>query len=391
MRRYSPPPASAPRIFLRRIPKGYAGTMRTASHVKRLIREGAKDFYVRQQAIDILLERRVRPKHYLGEIAALFEWVQRNVRYTKDPFRVEVLHTPRRMLELRAGDCDDMTILLGSMLESVGHPVRLVITGPSALRPRLFSHIYLEVNHRGQWIPCDATMPHPLGWSPRAPVKQIIAIQEEPFHVNHAGGARLAAGIDPRHRARGHQAQGPEGTAAVESAAKPGAAREERVGAHPAALHVGEGPGHPPPSQDHATAQGVAAELGDPAPGLGDDGPGRRDPAGVSSAAAPAAGEGASGRPGAAAGAAPPGALSGFVRDGADVLRVAFPRVIPPVLIQLGDLVGLIYRSNKWQAGDPRTYIHFMQERPRLLCDTGGRQLFLVGGRYRVTRRGIEG
>ena len=71
----------------------------------------------------------------LGEIKALFEWVQRNIRYTKDPFRVEVLHSPRRMLELRAGDCDDMAILLGAMLLSVGHPVRLVVTGPDPLRP----------------------------------------------------------------------------------------------------------------------------------------------------------------------------------------------------------------------------------------------------------------
>ena len=52
-------------------------------------------------------------------------------------------------------------------------------------------------------------------------------------------------------------------------------ARSEWV--RPAPLHVGEGPGDPAPSQDHATAQGVAAELGDPAPGLSGDGPGRRD------------------------------------------------------------------------------------------------------------------
>jgi hypothetical protein len=73
------------------------------------------------------------------------------------------------------------------------------------------------------------------------------------------------------------------------------------------------------------------------------------------------------------------------------VLRLSFPRVIPPILIQLGDLVGLIYRSDKWHGGDPRTYIHFMRERPRLLCDTEGRRLFLIGGNYRVTQRGIEG
>jgi hypothetical protein len=55
----------------------------------------------------------------LGEIKALFEWVQRNVRYTKDTFRIEVLHSAKRMLKLRAGDCDDMAILLGAMLEAI--------------------------------------------------------------------------------------------------------------------------------------------------------------------------------------------------------------------------------------------------------------------------------
>jgi hypothetical protein len=153
------------------------GTQTTLKHIQALIRAGAKDFYVRQKAIDILLEKAIKPKDYLGEIKALFEWVQQNVRYTKDPFRVEVLHSARRLLELRAGDCDDMTILLGSMLEAIGHPVRLVVTGPDPLRPKLFSHIYLEAFHKGRWIPLDATMPYPMGWEPQTSVKQVIPLE----------------------------------------------------------------------------------------------------------------------------------------------------------------------------------------------------------------------
>ncbi|HXH14320.1 MAG TPA: transglutaminase-like domain-containing protein [Alphaproteobacteria bacterium] len=180
MRRYVTPPLTPAHVFLGRIPKGYAGTQRTIEYIKALIRAGAKDFYVRQKAIDILLEKGVAPKDYRGEIKALFEWVQRNVRYTKDPFRVEVLHSARRLLELRAGDCDDMTILLGSMLEAIGHPVRLILTGPDPLRPRLFSHIYLEAFHKGRWIPLDATMPYPMGWAPRALVKKTFAMERGP-------------------------------------------------------------------------------------------------------------------------------------------------------------------------------------------------------------------
>lgn len=179
MRRYAAPPLGLPQVNLGFIPKGYLGTQTTLKHIQALIRSGAKDFYVRQKAIDILLEKAVKPKDYLGEIKALFEWVQHNVRYTKDPFRVEVLHSARRLLELQAGDCDDMTILLGSMLEAIGHPVRLVIIGPDPLRPKLFSHIYLEVYSNGRWIPLDATMPHAMGWEPRTFVKQVIPIERK--------------------------------------------------------------------------------------------------------------------------------------------------------------------------------------------------------------------
>ena len=175
-RRYLPAPLSQARIDLRGIPKGYPGTLKTLDHIQALVRQGAKDFYVRQKAIDILLQSRVHPKDYLGEIKALFKWVQQNIRYTRDPYRVEALHSARRMLALRAGDCDDMTILLAAMLESIGHPTRLIIIGPTQFQPNLFSHIYLEANLRGRWISLDATMPFPVGWAPRAGVKQVISI-----------------------------------------------------------------------------------------------------------------------------------------------------------------------------------------------------------------------
>jgi transglutaminase-like putative cysteine protease len=172
--RYVAPAPTSPRSQFERIARGYRGTQTTVMRMRALIRAGAKDFYVRQHAIDILLAQAVRAKDYKGEIKALFEWVQQHVRYTKDPYAVEVLHTPRRMLELRAGDCDDMSMVLGALLESIGHPVRIVLTGSRPDRPRLFTHVYIEAFCRGRWIPLDATMPYPMGWEPRTPVKQVI-------------------------------------------------------------------------------------------------------------------------------------------------------------------------------------------------------------------------
>jgi len=82
-------------------------------------------------------------------------------------------------------------------------------------------------------------------------------------------------------------------------------------------------------------------------------------------------------------------AFNGFAPDG--VVRVRHPRVMPPVVVHLGDLVGVIYRSDKGRPRDPRTYIHFMEDPPRLVSDPRGTQLYVVGGSYRVTARGLEG
>jgi hypothetical protein len=64
---------------------------------------------------------------------------------------------------------------------------------------------------------------------------------------------------------------------------------------------------------------------------------------------------------------------------------------MPKALTQLGRLRAVIYRSDRRQQGRPRTFIHFFDTPPRLTCSPDGRRLYLVGGRYRVTSRGIEG
>lgn len=71
-------------------------------------------------------------------------------------------------------------------------------------------------------------------------------------------------------------------------------------------------------------------------------------------------------------------------------MRPALPHRPPPRLLRVGDLVGLIYRSDRRHPGRPRTYVHFMRYPPRLVCDPTGRQLYILGGRYHVSRRGIE-
>ena len=73
------------------------------------------------------------------------------------------------------------------------------------------------------------------------------------------------------------------------------------------------------------------------------------------------------------------------------IKRVTHNRLMPPVVVELGELAGLIYRSDKWQPSKKRSYIHFMETPAQLVSNVQGTQLYIVGGDYRVTPRGIEG
>ena len=73
------------------------------------------------------------------------------------------------------------------------------------------------------------------------------------------------------------------------------------------------------------------------------------------------------------------------------ITRIRHSRVMPPVAVELGELVGVIYRSDRRQRGSPKNYIHFLENPPRLTSNAEGTQLYIIGGSYRVTPRGIEG
>jgi hypothetical protein len=75
------------------------------------------------------------------------------------------------------------------------------------------------------------------------------------------------------------------------------------------------------------------------------------------------------------------------------VTRRRLPREIPETLVHLGRVRAIVYSARRGRppGGErPRTFVHVFDTPPELTCDPEGRQLFLLGGGYRVTRRGIE-
>ena len=55
-----------PRIQILRVPRGTKGTLATAKIIARLVQDGAKDFYVRQKAIEVFRAYRRRAKEPNG-------------------------------------------------------------------------------------------------------------------------------------------------------------------------------------------------------------------------------------------------------------------------------------------------------------------------------------
>jgi hypothetical protein len=66
-------------------------------------------------------------------------------------------------------------------------------------------------------------------------------------------------------------------------------------------------------------------------------------------------------------------------------------RVIPGVLLRVGDLLGVIYRNSVLGQGKSENYVHVMDNPPVLATNMQGSQLYVLGGSYKVTPQGIKG
>lgn len=151
------------------VPTGDAGTKETVRHIAREIQAGTRSPKVRLMALSAI--KGCKPKDKMCELKAIFGFLKRNFIFRNDPVGVELIHTADKLTELMTGDCDDATILAGSMLRSVGLPVRIVVIAHRASAPRAFSHIYLQAQnpYTGEWHGFDVSVPtSTFGWEPPA-------------------------------------------------------------------------------------------------------------------------------------------------------------------------------------------------------------------------------
>jgi hypothetical protein len=142
---------------------GDAGVAQTIELMKRLIDEGVKDPVVNRYAIDALRNSAAQQHDPLSAAQAIFDTVSAQFFFVNDPVgptgAKETLRPPRATLELKAGDCDDFTVLICSLLGTIGMSTRIVTVASDPRDPQQFTHVYPEVEIDGQWVPVDAARP----------------------------------------------------------------------------------------------------------------------------------------------------------------------------------------------------------------------------------------
>jgi len=148
------------------IPQGDRGAYQTLKIMKRIVNEAMRDIPVLDTAKTII--RSVGGKDRSAQAVAIAEWVRPRLRFVRDPYGIETLHTPLFMLSrintvgMYEADCDDYAILSAALAKAVGLRTKFVVLGfHSAEHP--FTHVYAMAETPQGWVPFDVSFGLPPG------------------------------------------------------------------------------------------------------------------------------------------------------------------------------------------------------------------------------------
>jgi hypothetical protein len=176
-----------PDSTIQKVGDGIVGNLDTVQVMKRMAREYSRHPIVKRLATNILHHQNIPSHHYLREAQAIGRFVQQHVRYVKDPVGTESLQAPDMMIRAMAdagyvmGDCDDMSLLIASLLMSIGiRPKFRTVRYKGDSGP--FNHIYVVVYENNI---ADTMMP---GRVQRLVIDAIIKDRPIGFEIPHRSG-----------------------------------------------------------------------------------------------------------------------------------------------------------------------------------------------------------
>lgn len=149
---------STPNSQMMALPDGLAGNIATIDFMRKVAREKAHHPKVREFATKILAANQIPSHAYKSEALAIGGFVKARMRYVRDPRDAEMLQDPVMLIDklekqgMASGDCDDMSLLIATLLLSIGGDPLF-----RAVRYREksgnYNHIYIvtyDLNYPGQ-------------------------------------------------------------------------------------------------------------------------------------------------------------------------------------------------------------------------------------------------
>jgi hypothetical protein len=165
-----------PKVINQEIGNSEQGNLDTVQIMQQSARRASIDPRVRQLALRIIQNANIKSHNFIDEAVALATFVQQNVRYVRDPTGVEQLHDPVYLIEQLSkgsaqGDCDDQSLLLASLLLTIGAQPYFAIVRYNGTTGS-YNHIYTVVYDKN-W----------MGKKMRVPLDTIIKDRAIGFEV----------------------------------------------------------------------------------------------------------------------------------------------------------------------------------------------------------------
>lgn len=157
------------------IPSGDAGVAATLKIMVNVVLQYRANAAVRVTAQTLV--RDCPSRDSVCQVKALHSFVRDQIKYLPDVRDVETIQTPDYTLSMGSGDCDDHSVLMACLCESVGKQTRFLAVG---IRGEGFSHVSSQVLLGTRWVNLEtiiptlkdawgslpAGTPTPIGWFP---------------------------------------------------------------------------------------------------------------------------------------------------------------------------------------------------------------------------------
>lgn len=174
-----------PKVINARLADGKSGNLETVEVMKGIARARASNPLVRQLALQILLSHKVPSNYYKDEALAIARFVKEKVRYVRDITNVETLMDPLTLIDQiqrgeAQGDCDDMSLLIATLLLSIGHQPYFRIIKYTDDNSAPYAHIYVVDYEK-----------NPGGDRERIVLDAIIKTKPIGFEITHAVGNEI--------------------------------------------------------------------------------------------------------------------------------------------------------------------------------------------------------